>query len=206
MCFLTSCIYARVLCILACCFDGVSLLLLSHVSAKSISYLIVLWSADRTVYLQIESETGGQRGRNPRWYCNGPDCRRGFTRPHVFRRRPVNGLRHVRLRVPRQNQRRVPQRVETILVLFVLVPIWLVARSAAEPLPSRSRERFAVSLATHSYSHQRKQLTSNKLAFSSGANFNARLWEAMLTRAKGALRNVERLTWLGCALQVNNTP
>ena len=52
------------LCILAsaCCFDGVSLLLLSHGSAKSISYLIVLWSADRTVYLQIESETGDREG------------------------------------------------------------------------------------------------------------------------------------------------
>jgi len=62
-----------------------------------------------------------------------------------------------------------------------------------------------VSLAIHSYSHKRKQLTSNKLAFSSGANCNARLWEAMLTRANGALRDVERLTRLGCALQVNNT-
>jgi len=51
-----------VLCILVCCFDGVSLLLLSHVSAKSISYLIVLWSSDRTVHLQIESETGGREG------------------------------------------------------------------------------------------------------------------------------------------------
>jgi len=40
----------------------VSLLLLSHVSAKSISYLIVLRSADRTVYLQIESEAGGREG------------------------------------------------------------------------------------------------------------------------------------------------
>jgi len=62
LCLLISCIYARVLCILACCFDGMSLLLLSHVSAKSISYLIVLWSADRTVYLLIESETGGIKG------------------------------------------------------------------------------------------------------------------------------------------------
>ena len=62
MCFVISCIYVGVLCILACCFDGVGLLLLSHVSAKSISYLIVLWSADRTVYLQIESETGGREG------------------------------------------------------------------------------------------------------------------------------------------------
>ena len=62
MCFLISCIYPRVLCILACCFDGVSVLLLSHVSAKSISYLIVLWSADRTVYLQIEFETGDREG------------------------------------------------------------------------------------------------------------------------------------------------
>jgi len=41
--------------------------------------------------------------------------------------------------------------------------------------------------------------------FSSGANCDARLWEAMLTRANGALRDVERLTRLGCALQVNNT-
>ena len=59
-CFLISCIYARVLCILDCCFDDMSLLLISHVSAKSILYLIVLWSADRTVYLQIESETVGR--------------------------------------------------------------------------------------------------------------------------------------------------
>jgi len=58
---------------------------------------------------------------------------------------------------------------------------------------------------TGSYSHKRKQLTSNKLAFSSGANFNARLWEATLTRANEALRDVERLTRPGCALQVNNT-
>jgi len=41
----------------------------------------------------------GQRGRNPPWYCNCPDCRRGFTRPHVFRSGQVNGLRNVRLRV-----------------------------------------------------------------------------------------------------------
>jgi len=95
--------------------------------------------------------------------------------------------------------------VETILVLLVLGLIWLVARSTAETFPSRSRERFAMSLATHSYSHKRKHLTSNKLAFSSGANCNARLWEAMLTRANGALRDVERLTRVGCALQVNNT-
>jgi len=184
----------------------------------------------------------GQRGRNPPWYCN---C-----------------LRNVRLRVLKQNQRRVAQRVETILVLLVLGLIWLVARSTAEPLLSRSRERFAfpnrqgtvsyqnygewpsavvsrarrclkpweriwlsvgirkpsnqselchavfwcLNLApTGSYSHKRKQLTSNKLAFSSGANFNARLWEAMLTRANGALNDVERLTRLGCALQANNT-
>ena len=127
----------------------------------------------------------GQRGRNPPWLC---DCRR-----------------NVRLRVLRQNQRRVAQRVETILVLLVLGLIRLVARSTAEPLPSRSRERFAVSLATRSYSHKRKQLTSKKLAFSSGAKCNARLWAAMLIRANGALRDVERLTRLGCALQVNNT-
>ena len=31
------------------------------------------------------------------------------------------------------------------------------------------------------------------------------MWEAILTRANGALRDVERLTRLGCALQVNNT-
>jgi len=105
----------------------------------------------------------------------------------------------------RQNQRRVAQRVETILVLLVLGLIWLVARSTAEPLPLRSRERFAVSLATHSYLPKRKQPTNNKLAFSSGANCNARLWEAILTRPNGALKDVERLTWLGCALQVNNT-
>jgi len=80
----------------------------------------------------------GQRGSNPPWYCNYPDCRRGFTRPHVFRRGQVNGLRNVRSRVLRQNQRRVAQRVETILVLLVLVLIWLVAWSTAEPLPSRS--------------------------------------------------------------------
>jgi len=60
----------------------------------------------------------GQRGRNPPWYCNCPDCRRGFIRPHVFRRGQVNGLRNVRLRVLRQNQRRVAQRVETILLLL----------------------------------------------------------------------------------------
>ena len=206
--------------------------------------------------------TRGQRGRNPPWYCNCLDYRPGFTRPHVFRRGQVNGLRNVRLRVLRQNQRRVAQRVETILVLLVLGLIWLVARSTAEPLLSRSRERFAfpnrqgtvsyqnygewpsavvsrarrclkpweriwlsvgirkpsnqselchavfwcLNLApTGSYSHKRKQLTSNKLAFSSGANFNARLWEAMLTRANGALNDVERLTRLGCALQANNT-
>ena len=68
----------------------------------------------------------GQRGRNPPWYCNCPDCRRGSTRPHVFRRGQVNVLRNVRLHVLRQNQRRVAQRVETILVLLVLVLIWLV--------------------------------------------------------------------------------
>ena len=164
--------------------------------------------------------------------------------------------------------------METILVLLVLILIWLVAWSTAEPLPSRSRERFAVSLATHclnagfqnrkdtgsyqncgkwpsavvswvhrclkpwerkwlsegillaltnrselyhavlwclnlaptgSYSHKRKQLTSNTLAFSSGASFNARLWEVTLTRANEALRDVERLTLLGCALQAKNT-
>jgi len=111
----------------------------------------------------------------------------------------------VRLCVLTQNQRRVAQRVETVLVLLVLGLIWLVARPAAEPLPSRSRERFAVSLATHSYSHKQKKLTSNKLAFSLGANCNARLWEAMLTPANGTLKDVERLTRLGCALQVNNT-
>ena len=167
MCFLISCIYAHTLCILAYCFNGVSLRLLS---ATSISYLIVLWSADRTVYLLIEPETGDR-------LCD----------------RRCN----VRLRVLRQNQRRVAQRAETILVLLVLGLIWLVARSTAEPLSSRSRERFAVSLATHSYSHKRKQLTSNKLAFSSGAKCNARLYEAMLIRANGALRDVERLTRLG---------
>jgi len=127
----------------------------------------------------------GQRGRNPPWLCDG--------------------RRNVRLRVLRQNQQRVAQRVETILVLHALGLVWLVARSTAEPLPSHSRERFAVSLATHSYSHKRKQLTSNELALSSGANCKVRLWEAMLTRANGALRDVERLTRLGCALQVNNT-
>ena len=183
----------------------------------------------------------GQRGRNPPWFC---DC-----------------LRNARLRVLRQNQRRVAQRVETILVLLVLGLIWLVARSTAEPLLSRSRERFAfpnrqgtvsyqnygewpsavvsrarrclkpweriwlsvgirkpsnqselchavfwcLNLApTGSYSHKRKQLTSNKLAFSSGANCNARLWEVMLTRANEALRDVERLTRLGCALQTTH--
>jgi len=126
-----------------------------------------------------------QRERNPPWLCDG--------------------RRNVRLRVLRQNQRRVAQRVETILVLLMLGLVWLVARATADPLPSRSRERFAVSLATHSYSHKRKQLTSNKLTFSSGAKCNARLWEAMLIRANGALRDVERLTRLGCALQVNNT-
>ena len=89
--------------------------------------------------------------------------------------------------------------------MLVLGLVWLVVRSTADPLPSRSRERFTVSLATHSYSHKRKQLTSNKLAFSSGTKCNARLWEAMLIRADGALRDVERLTRLGCALQVNNT-
>ena len=62
VCLLISCIYARVLCILSCCFDGVSLLPLSHVSAKSILYLIVLWSADRTAYQQSESETGDREG------------------------------------------------------------------------------------------------------------------------------------------------
>jgi len=51
-----------------------------------------------------------QRGRNPPWYCNCPDCRRGFTRPHVCRREQVNGLRNVRLRVLRQNQQQVAQR------------------------------------------------------------------------------------------------
>jgi len=125
----------------------------------------------------------GQRGRNLPWLC---DCR-------------------CNLRVLRQNQRRVAQRVGTILVLLVLGLLWLVARSAAEPLLSRSRERFAVSLAAHSNSHKRKQLTSNQLTFSSGAKCNARLWEAMLIRANGALRDVERLTRLGCALQANNT-
>ena len=62
VCLLISCIYAHMLCLLACCFNGVSLLLLSHVSATSISYLIVLWSADRTVCLLIESETRGREG------------------------------------------------------------------------------------------------------------------------------------------------
>ena len=182
----------------------------------------------------------------------------------------------MRIRVLRQNPRRVAQRVETILVLLALVLIWLVARSTDDPLPSRSREHFAVSLATHclnagfqnrkdtgsyqnygewpstvvsrvrrclkpwehkwlsegilkqlalsnrselyhavlwclnlaptgSYSHKRKQLPSNTLAFSSGASFNARLWEATLTRVNEALRDVERLTRLGCALPANNT-
>jgi len=81
----------------------------------------------------------GQRGRNPLWYCHCPDCRRDFTRPHVFRRGQVNDLRNVRLRVLRQDQQRIAQRVETILVLLVLVLIWLVAQSTAEPLLSRSR-------------------------------------------------------------------
>jgi len=49
---------------LTCCFDGVSLLLLSRLSAKSFSYFLALWSEDRTVYVPIGSETGG-RGRNP---------------------------------------------------------------------------------------------------------------------------------------------
>jgi len=62
VCLLISCIYAHMLCLLACCFNGVSLRLLSHGSATSISYLLVLWSADRTVYLQIESETGDREG------------------------------------------------------------------------------------------------------------------------------------------------
>jgi len=79
----------------------------------------------------------GQKGRNPPWYCHCPDCRRDFARPHVFRRGQVNGLRNVRLRVLRQNQPRVAQRLDTILVLLVLVLIWLVARSTAKPLPLR---------------------------------------------------------------------
>jgi len=62
VCLLISCIYALVLCLLAYCFNGVSLRLLSHVSVKSISYLIVLWNADRTVYLLIESATGDREG------------------------------------------------------------------------------------------------------------------------------------------------
>jgi len=61
----------------------------------------------------------------------------------------VNGLRNVRLRVLRQNWRCVAQRVETILVLLVLVLIWLVARSTAEHLSSRCRERFAALVVTH---------------------------------------------------------
>jgi len=91
----------------------------------------------------------GKRRRNPLGYCNCPDCRRDFTRLHGFRRGQVNGLRNVRLCVLRQNQLQVAQRVEAILVLLVLVLIWLVARSTAELLPSRSRDRCAVSLATH---------------------------------------------------------
>jgi len=59
VCLLISCIYAHMLCLLAYCFNGVSLRLLS---TTSISYLIVLWSADRTVYLLIESETGDREG------------------------------------------------------------------------------------------------------------------------------------------------
>jgi len=58
---------------------------------------------------------------------------------------------------------------------------------------------------TDSYSHKRKHLTSNTLAFLSGASFKARLWEATLTRADEALKDVERLTQLGCALRANNT-
>jgi len=58
VCLLISCIYAPMLCLLAYCFNGVSLRLLSHGSAMSISYLIVVWSADRRVYLLIVSKTG----------------------------------------------------------------------------------------------------------------------------------------------------
>ena len=204
MCFLISCIYTRVLCILAFCFDGESTAAIARVSEEYlVSHCTMECRQDGLPANRVRNR--GHKGRNPHWYCNCPDCRHGFTRPHVFRRGRVNGLCNVRLCVLRQNQRRVGQRVETTLVLLVLVLIWLVARSTAEPLPSRYRECFAVSLATHSYSHKRKQLTSNKLAFSSGAKCDARLWEAMLTRANGALNDVERLTRLRCALQVNNT-
>jgi len=50
------------LCLLAYCFNSGSLRLLSHVSVKSISYLVVLWSTDRTVPLLIESEIGDREG------------------------------------------------------------------------------------------------------------------------------------------------
>jgi len=249
--FLISCIYAPVRCILACCFDSVSLLLL--VRSFSNSHCTMERRQEGLRANRVRNR--GQRGRNPPWYCHCPDCRRDFPRPHVFGRGQVNGLRNVRLRVLRQNQRRVTQWVETTLVYLVLVLIWLVAQSKAEHLPSRSRERFAVSLATHclnagfpnrkdmgsyqnysewpsavvsrvcrclkpwerkwlsegilkplalsnrselyhavlwclnlaptgSYSHKRKQLTSNTLAFPSGASFNARLWEAWHERTK----------------------
>ena len=60
VCFLAYCIYACVLCILASCYDGERLLLLSHLSAKSILYFIVLWSKEWMFYMPIKSETGGR--------------------------------------------------------------------------------------------------------------------------------------------------
>ena len=47
------------LCLLACCFDGESTAAIARVSDE---YLIALWSADRTVYLLVESETGDREG------------------------------------------------------------------------------------------------------------------------------------------------
>jgi len=60
VCFLISCIYARVLCILACCFDGVSLLLL----AKSFPKSHCTMERRQDGLRANRGRNKGQRGRN----------------------------------------------------------------------------------------------------------------------------------------------
>jgi len=98
VCFLVSCIYVRVLCKLACCFDGASLLLL----LKSFSKSHCTMERRQDGLRANRGRKRGQRGHNPPWYCHYPNCRRGFARPHVFRRGHANSLCNVRLRVLRQ--------------------------------------------------------------------------------------------------------
>jgi len=149
MCAFWSAVYMLVCCVYWLVVSMVWVYCCYRTGKRRVSRISLYYGAQTERFTCKSSPKQGQRGCNPPWFCN------------------------VRLRVLRQNQRRVAQQAETIFVLLVLGLIWLVARSTAEPLPSRPRERFGVSLATHSYSHKRKQLTGNKLAFLSGANCNA---------------------------------